>query len=170
MIIKNWHPDLQTTNGLYHHAHRLVFDWRCMYELCSCMCIAGLPAIIVNTLAGAYIAYAMSGLRDDTSSIVMFGVINVVHAVASIQLLICCIFLTTSQVIPVSQASRITRELSGGITHLLLHLIICEGVIIIGTILANIVVSIISLQLFGLCYQMHACTPDDRGHKAGQLN
>ena len=61
------------------------------------MC-AGLPGIVVNTLLGSYAAYGMAGLRNDASSVVLFGLVNVLQAMVAMQVLIACVFLTTNQV------------------------------------------------------------------------
>ena len=61
--------------------------------------MAGIPSVVISTLMGPYVAYGMTGMRNDTSSIILFGVVNVIQALVAGQLLIACIFLTSNQVL-----------------------------------------------------------------------
>lgn len=59
---------------------------------------AGMPIIILNSVVGGYALYGMAGLRNNASSIVLHGVINLVQSGASMQLLVACVYLSKSLV------------------------------------------------------------------------
>ncbi|KAK9790760.1 hypothetical protein WJX73_006620 [Symbiochloris irregularis] len=58
---------------------------------------AGSPFVIMNTIAGALMAYGLAGLRNDTRAIFIWMSIISLHALVSNQFLVTCIWLTPTQ-------------------------------------------------------------------------
>ena len=59
--------------------------------------IAGVPGVIVNSLAGSLTAYGLAGLRPDISAIAVNSAIVCVQSLISIQLQVFCVWLTPNQ-------------------------------------------------------------------------
>ena len=59
--------------------------------------IAGVPGVIVNSLAGSLTAYGLAGLRPDVSAIAVNSAIVCVQSLISIQLQVFCVWLTPNQ-------------------------------------------------------------------------
>ena len=59
--------------------------------------IAGVPGVIINTLAGSLTAYGLAGLRADFGAIALNSAIVCVQSLISIQLQVFCVWLTPNQ-------------------------------------------------------------------------
>ena len=59
---------------------------------------AGLPFIVVTSIAGAFTTYGLSGLRYQGKALVLFAVVVVLTSLVSIQFLTFCVWLTPNQV------------------------------------------------------------------------
>lgn len=59
--------------------------------------IAGIPGVIINSLAGSLTAYGLAGLRPDISAIAVNSAIVCVQSLISIQLQVFCVWLTPNQ-------------------------------------------------------------------------
>ena len=62
-----------------------------------------MPLVVVTTLAGAYTAYGLTGLRETAPALLLFGVICSLNALVAIQILTLAVWLTPNQVLDAHQ-------------------------------------------------------------------